>query len=225
MTDDEELVEERPQRRRQWSGALSSLVLPVSLVAAIVLGLWWWQTRSEGGGGNGDAGYGIVGLPAGRNPTGESPKAEKGRVPPDFLLSGPSGEVRLSDLQGKAVIVNFWATWCPPCRREIPELIEVYERYRDRGLVVIGVDLQESDDAVREFAAEFGIPYPLVIDRTGEVADVWNIGGQFQGIPSTYFIDRTGVVRDIYNGTLTRELLEERIALILGDGNGESAGR
>ncbi|HWQ27943.1 MAG TPA: redoxin domain-containing protein [Dehalococcoidia bacterium] len=222
MTEDE-LVEERPQRRRQWSGALTSVVLPVLLVAAIVLGLLWWQTRGEGGGAD-DGHYGIVELPADRNPTGETPKAEEGRVPPDFLLSGPAGEVRLSDLQGKAVVVNFWATWCPPCRREVPELIDAYERYRDRGLVILGVDLQESENAVRDFAEEFGIPYPLVIDRTGEVADVWNIGGQFGGIPSTYFIDPAGVVQSIYNGTLTREVLEERIGLILGADDGASAG-
>jgi cytochrome c biogenesis protein CcmG/thiol:disulfide interchange protein DsbE len=223
MTGEDELVEERPQRRRQWSGALGSLVLPLLLVAAIVLGLWWWQSRSSGGAE--DSGrYGIVELPADRNPTGEAPKAEEGRVPPDFLLSGPGGDVRLSDLRGKAVVVNFWATWCPPCRREIPELIDAYERYRDQGLVVLGVDLQENEGVVRDFADEFGVPYPLVIDRTGEVADVWNIGGQFGGIPSTYFIDREGIVRAIYNGTLTRELLEERIASILGVEDGASAG-
>lgn len=223
MSEDEELVEERPQRRREWSGLLVSLGLPLVLLAAIVLGLWWWQNRSSGGGRDGGV-YGIVDLPAERNPTGQPPRAEKGRIPPDFLLDGPGGEVRLSDLQGKAVVVNFWATWCPPCRREIPELIDAYERYRDRGLVVLGIDLQESDDQVREFAEEFGIPYPLVIDRTGEVADVWKIGGQFGGIPSTYFIDRTGVVRDIYNGTLTQDLLQERIDLILEESDGAGAG-
>lgn len=223
MSEDDELVEERPQRRREWSGLLVSLGLPLVLLAAIVLGLWWWQNRGSGGGRDSSI-YGIVDLPAERNPTGRPPRAEKGRVPHDFLLDGPSGEVRLSDLRGKAVVVNFWATWCPPCRREIPELIDAYERYRDRGLVVLGVDLQESDDQVREFAKEFGISYPLVIDRTGEVAEVWKIGGQFGGIPSTYFIDRTGVVRDIYNGTLTRELLQERIDVILEESDGAGAG-
>lgn len=223
MSDDEELVEERPQRRREWSGLITSLALPLTLVAAIVLGLWWWQSRDSGGGADGGA-YGIVELPSERNPTGQAPKAERGGVPPDFLLDGPGGEIRLSDLQGKAVVVNFWATWCPPCRREIPELIDAYQQYRDRGLVVLGVDLQENDDQVRAFAKEFGIDYPIVIDRTGEVANVWRIGGQFGGIPSTYFIDRTGVVRDIYNGTLTDELIEERIGMILEESDGAGAG-
>ncbi len=211
----EDLVEERPQRRREWSGAIRSLMLPVALVAAIVAGLVWWQNRDEGGSAGDSGKYGIVELPADRNPTGEAPRAEVGRVPPDFLLDGPGGELRLSDLQGKPVIVNFWATWCPPCRQEIPELIAAYEAHGAEGLVLVGVDLQENEDAVAAFAEEFGITYPLVIDRTGEVAETWKIGGQFGGIPSTYFIDRTGVVASIYNGTLTEELLQERLNVIL----------
>lgn len=208
----------RPTRR--WSGLLRSVVLPLGILALILGGLWYWEQRgNERASDNGR--YGIVELPAAKNPTGQSPKAEVGRAGPDFLLERPGGgTLRLSDLQGSPVILNFWATWCPPCRAEIPELVAVYERYKARGLVIVGVDLQEADDIVLGFADEFGITFPLVIDRDGELGDSWRLGGPIKGIPTSYFIDATGVIRDQYYGPMTKDALAERLAKILPEAGG-----
>ena len=201
--------------RRDWSGMFRSLVLPLGLLAIIFGGLWYWDAR--GGGANvEDARYGTVELPAERNATDRSPAAEIGRAAPDFLLETPSGgELRLSDLQGQPVLVNFWATWCPPCRAEMPELVAAYGRYRDDGLVIVAVNLQEADQKVNEFADEFGIEFPIVIDRDGELRAVWRLGGPFGGIPSSYFIDASGIVRSLFYGPMREPALEERLAEIL----------
>ena len=210
---------ERPVgRRRDWAGLVRSLVLPLGLLALIVGGLWYWDSRGDGGAL--DA-YGAVELPEGKNPTGRSPAPEVGRAGPDFLLETPQGgTLRLSDLQGHPVLLNFWARWCWPCRLEMPELVKAYERYRDQGLVIVGVDLQEPNKTVLSFAEEFGIEFPLAIDRDGEMRDVWRLGGPIQGLPTSYFIDSTGVVRDRFFGPLTEEFIDERLAKILPEGSG-----
>ena len=77
----------------------------------------------------------------------------------------------------------------------MPEIVKAYDAHAGSGLVVVGVDLQENSDAVRSFASDFGMKFPIVTDRTGGVGDAWHIGGPIQGIPSSYFIDATGVVR------------------------------
>jgi thiol-disulfide isomerase/thioredoxin len=114
------------------------------------------------------------------------------------------------------VLVNFWASWCTTCRAETPALIAAYEENTAEGLVVIGVNLREAEGRAREFADEFGMPYPVVMDRSGEVARTWRIGGPTEGLPSSYFIDRDGVVRKVVFGTLTDRILDEGFALILG---------
>lgn len=206
-------LESRPQSRREWSGWLRSVVLPVGLVVAIVAGLLYIQ--SSGGSGE-DDGFGTVALPETRNATSENPQARDGRAAPDFLLPQLDAEpVRLSQLQGRPVIVNFWATWCSTCRAETPDLIELYERHRDDELVLLGVNLRENEGAVRDFVADFGITYPVLFDRDGDVAAAWRIGGPNQGVPSTYFIDGDGVVRKVVFGRVTESLAEEGLALIL----------
>ena len=201
--------------RRDWAGVFRSLVLPLGLLAIILGGLWYWDARGEGANIN-DARYGTVELPPERNATDRSPAVEIGRAAPDFLLETPSGgELRLSDLQGQPVLVNFWATWCPPCRAEMPELVAAYDRYRDDGLVIVAVNLQEADQKVNEFADEFGIEFPIVIDRDGELRAVWRLGGPFGGIPSSYFIDASGIVRSLFYGPMREPALEERLAEIL----------
>jgi thiol-disulfide isomerase/thioredoxin len=195
-------VDEAPQRRRVWTGPWRSVVLPLVVVAAIVGAIWYIESNGlpfvEGGSsptGRGD--YGPVALPPERNPTDRDPSPEKERAAPDFLLETlDGGTLRLSDLQGKAVLVNFWATWCQPCRSELPHLVAAYNRYRQEGLEIVAVNLQEDEDTIAGFVEEFGMQFPVVIDRSGDVADKFRV----IGIPTSFFIDRSGVVRTIYTG-------------------------
>jgi peroxiredoxin len=210
-------IESRPQSRREWHGYLRSLVLPLGLVVIIVAGLLYMQSNREGAAQ--EQGFGTVALPAGLNATGDSPSANNGRAAPDFLLRSLDGEaVRLSDLQGHPVVVNFWATWCPTCKAETPGLIALYEEHRAAGLTLLGVNLREADGPVQGFVDDFGVTYPIVMDRDGQVAATWRIGGPNNGVPSTYFIDSKGVVRLVVFGYLTEAKMTEGLALILPEG-------
>lgn len=209
-------VEERPQNRREWRGALRSLVLPLLTVAAIVGVLLYIERARDAGDGADDGGYGIIALPTGANAAGRSLGTDEGDVAPDFLLETIDGStLRLSDLRGSPVLVNFWASWCTPCRQEMPEIVRAYDARRDEGLVVVGVNLQENTGQVRSFAEEFGMEFPVVIDRTGQVAEAWRIGGPIQGIPSTYFLDADGVVRKRIFGPMTEETLADALTSIM----------
>jgi thiol-disulfide isomerase/thioredoxin len=212
--DDVSGVEERPQNRREWSGVVRSLVLPLLVVATIVGVLVWLDRR--GGGDAADGAYGVVALPDELNPTGRGVSTDIGRTPPDFLLRTPDGgEVRFSDLRGKPVLVNFWASWCTPCRQEMPEIVRAYDARRPDGLEVVAVNLQENADIVRGFADDFGMDFRVVIDRTGEVGDAWRIGGPIEGIPSSYFINADGVVQSRVFGPMDGERLEAELEKIL----------
>ncbi len=203
-------------RRLNWPGIVRGLVLPLAVLALIVGGLWYWQNHGSGAS---HGPYGTVPLPVEKNPTGQSPSPSVGRAGPDFLLERPEGgTLRLSDLQGHPVLLNFWASWCAPCRQEAPALVAAYQKYQAQGLIVVGVDLQEADSKVRDFAREFGITYLLVIDRRGDVKDAWRAGGPFNGLPASYFIDSTGVVRYRYPGQLSDDLLAKGLAKILPAG-------
>jgi peroxiredoxin len=194
-------VDEAPQRRRVWAGPWRSVVLPLLVVAAIVGAIWYIESRglpfAEGGSSASSGDYGPLALPPERNPTGRDPSPENGRAAPDFLLERlDGGTLRLSDLQGKAVLVNFWATWCQPCRSEVPHLVTAYNRYQEEGLEIVAVNLQEDEGTISGFVQEFGMQFPVVVDRSGDVADKYRV----IGIPTSFFIDRSGVVRSIYTG-------------------------
>ncbi|HLF71736.1 MAG TPA: TlpA disulfide reductase family protein [Dehalococcoidia bacterium] len=211
-------LDSRPQAHREWSGYLRSLVLPIALVVAIVGGLLLWESRGSDSGA--EAGFGTVELPAAKNTTGQSPSPTTGRAAPDFLLRTLDGEtVRLSDLQGRPVLVNFWASWCAPCRQEMPDIIDAYEAHSAEGFVVVGVNLREADSRVQVFVDDYGVPFPVGLDRNGEVARTWRIGGPTQGLPSSYFIDRQGIVRKVVYGTVTGKALTDGLSLILGTGH------
>jgi peroxiredoxin len=135
-----------------------------------------------------------------------------GQTAPDFTIRDVTGNtVRLSDLRGRGVLLNFWATWCPPCRAEIPYLIAAQEKYGAKGIVVIGIDFGESDDQVKRFAQENGMNFRLAMDDTGEVYQTYNV----RGIPTTYFIDRNGVIVAKQSGGINPALIDRVLAKIL----------
>jgi peroxiredoxin len=202
-------------KRLHWRGVLRSVVLPVGVLALILGGLWYWQERGSGEITD-DPRFGVVELPEDRNATGRPPAAEEGRAAVDFVLENVhGGTLRLSSYQGGPVLLNFWATWCGPCRQEMPEFVDAFRDLEDEGLTIIAVNLQESNARVLEFADEFGLEFPVVIDRDGEVAKAWRIGGPFEGLPSSYFIDERGIVTDVHLGQLTEAQLRERLSELL----------
>jgi len=139
---------------------------------------------------------------------------EVGEPVPDFRLDTPDGgALQLSDYLGQAVVLNFWATWCGPCRAEMPELQGIHDQYGASGLLtVIGVDEMESEDSVRSFVDELDLTFPMALDRRGEVAETFGL----IGLPGTFFIDADGILRARVLGQLHGELLEDGLASILG---------
>ena len=144
-----------------------------------------------------------------------------GDAVPDFTLQTLDGErVSFSTLKGRAVVLNFWATWCPPCRREMPLLDTVQKKYGDRGLTIVGVDLDEPAAMVSAYAESIGVTYPIWVDvpvsRPGfdRTREVYNRFGGV-GLPTTFFIDPNGVIRDSHIGELNRAFLQNHVEAIL----------
>jgi len=186
-----------PLRSRASTGLFRRFLVPVIVITAIVAAIWWLESRNDGGVSPTGERYGPVELPSTLRPPGLDVKAEEGALAPDFLLGRLDGtELRLTDLRGQPVVLNFWATWCAPCRTEIPQFVDAAERFREQGLVVVGVNLQEGKSIVRPYADDFGMDFPIVIDVDGEVGDAYRLFG----LPVTYFIDREGIVRSVFTG-------------------------
>ncbi len=140
---------------------------------------------------------------------------------PNFTLQTLDGKpVTFSSLQGQAVVLNFWATWCPPCRREMPLLDEVQKKYGSRGLTIVGIDLDEPASVARAYVSSIGVTYPIWVDTPGADAgfdrtrELYNRFGGV-GLPTTFFVDAKGVIRGSYIGELNRAFLQNRIEAML----------
>jgi len=147
----------------------------------------------------------LPGAAPARNPAASSP----GHSAPDFDLTDLQGNaVKLSDLRGKAVVLNFWASWCAPCKEEIPWFVEMQKRYGSQGLQIVGISMDEGDPKeVVKFAAENAINYPVVFG-VEKVADEY---GGIDYLPTTFYIDRNGVVLDRVYGQPERDEIEQKI--------------
>lgn len=151
-------------------------------------------------------------VPPGVNgPTGRDiPGLAVGGPAPDISASDLDGQpVQLSALRGHPVWINFWATWCPPCKTEMPRIEQAYQQYQAQGLIVLGVDLQEPPAAVRAWV-QGRFHWQFVIDN-GKLADLYDL----QGVPSHVFIDRAGVVRGVQVGELSADQMAAQLAPIL----------
>jgi len=134
-----------------------------------------------------------------------APAPVVGAPAPDFTLQTVDGEnLRLSDLRGKVVAVNFWATWCAPCRLEMPDLQERAERFPDR-LAVIGVNFAETAEEVAAFRREVGVDFPLLLDPEADVQRLYRV----LGYPTTFFIDEEGTIRFQHIGLMSGGQLDE----------------
>lgn len=141
-------------------------------------------------------------------PEGLATRAEKGSLAPDFtvtdMASGKS--VKLSDLRGKPVYINFWATWCPWCKVEMPDIQKVYKaRKGDIYFLLVDADARENQDMIKKFAKDNNLSLPQMFDATGEVANSYLI----RALPTSVFIDKRGVITTIYPGALSERQLTE----------------
>lgn len=188
--------ERAPTSLPRWIAAL--IIGAIALASGAAL-LWPVLTRTPP---RPDAGV-IQGQPEGGSGIG----GRIGAYAPDFEWIGENGEtVRLSSYRGKVVVINFWATWCPPCREELPALQRVAASEPD--VVVLEVDLMESGDKARSFLESLGLDrLQPVLDRTGETTQRYGV----LGLPSTFFVDKDGIIRHLELRAITEEQMRNGI--------------
>lgn len=139
---------------------------------------------------------------------------QKGQIAPDFTLYDLNGNpVKLSELKGKKVLINFWATWCPPCRAEMPQMQKFYEDYKSESVAIVGVNLtptEENTESIQSFVGEHKLTFPIVLDPEGDVMQKYQIAAY----PTTYLLDSTGVIRGKFQGAINYELMKESVSNI-----------
>ncbi len=119
------------------------------------------------------------------------------QVAPDFTLaSNKGGNVRLKDLRGKVVMINFWATWCAPCRKELPLLNDLYNKYKSKGFVLLGVNIDDKSAPAKKMIKELKINFPVLFDNNQSTSESYDL----QAMPSTFILDKNGIIRFSHYG-------------------------
>lgn len=159
----------------------------------------------------------LSAIPASGTTNGSIPEPRQGFLAPEFQLENDRGEqVSISDLKGKTIIINFWASWCPPCRAEMPALERVYQDYSNRELVILGVNATNQDNLenIQTFLQGNNISFPILFDEDGIVNHLYKISA----LPTTFFIDSNGIIQDVViGGPMSEALLRARVEKLLGD--------
>lgn len=144
---------------------------------------------------------------------GEGVGIKKGNKAPDFVLTNLDEQpLKLSDFTGKKVILNFWATWCPPCRAEMPHMEKFYKDY-EKDVVVLAVNLTHTEkkgDGVNTFVEDFGLTFPVVMDVKGDVSSTY----QVFAYPTSYIIDSQGIIQEIFEGAINYDIMKKAISRI-----------
>ncbi len=181
-----------------WQRAMDHSVVRtafgLAVLAAIVGGLVAFDQLD----GDGDSEMGAL----------DDRRPEVGQPAPLFALADPDGRVHeLADFEGQVVWVNFWATWCGPCRRELPDIQRLADEFEDQGLVVLAVNQGQSADEAEGFWEELDLDLPILLDSDADVSGQYRL----RGLPDNFFIDREGVLRAFDQGLLTEEEMRERL--------------
>jgi thiol-disulfide isomerase/thioredoxin len=180
---------------------MRAFLLAAVLLAAAAAGFLAWRH--------------VAGPGAGPMPGTMAPAA--GTVRPQFSLPDLDGRMRsISEWDGRALVVNFWATWCAPCRREIPLLMTLQQVQDPNRLQVIGVAIDDAA-AVRQYASELGINYPVLVGEQEALDAAAGFGVEFVGLPFTVFTDREGRVRKVHLGELEKQEIDALVAEVLDD--------
>jgi len=183
-----------PGKSKTWF--YLNIALAVILMAAAVGMLLWlgWQTADQQAA---SAGQGLVRL---------------GQPAPDFSLPALSGEtIRLDDLKGQVVLVTLWATWCPPCKAEMPTINAFYQAQQAAGFTTLMVNMQEDGTTVSDFIKANDFSFPVLLDGQGELMNLYGV----RGLPATFILDRSGQVRYIQSGAITEAELEAAVTPLL----------
>jgi len=131
---------------------------------------------------------------------------------PKLALTTIDGKIEsLADYRDQVILVNNWATWCPPCRAEMPELEAYYQSHKNNGFVLIGISAGDSADQVQDFIAEFGLTFPMWLDPTMKSLDAF----KSQSLPSSFVIDKTGTIRLAWTGAISLDMLEKYVTPLL----------
>lgn len=137
---------------------------------------------------------------------------EEKELATNFTLELTNGKkFNLSDYKGKPVLINFFASWCLPCREEMPVLEKVVQEYEPKGVVFLGIAVDDTEEKMKDFIAKYGVTFPVGLDKTAAIQKSFGL----YGIPTTYFIDRQGVINYSHSGSVTEELLQHELDQLL----------
>lgn len=205
-----------PGARSPLHSPLVILGLLLGLVVLAAASLFWNRNSSAVSPGGDSLIVGpiprvrSISLPPGGDTANLPAAPVVGRYAPDFSWTDASGkQVRLSDYRGKTVLINFWATWCPPCKAEMPEIEAYWQENRDTGIMVLAVNVGDEDEfTIRQFMQKNKLTFKALNDDSGQVAAAYRVNG----IPVSYFVDPRGVIRDTYVGAMTKGIIAAKMA-------------
>jgi cytochrome c biogenesis protein CcmG/thiol:disulfide interchange protein DsbE len=205
----EALMDEGSARRPRWFGGLLLLASVLAILIGVLLVIRP-EIESPAQATGGSSTSSELSGPAGHTPA-------VGEVPPDFKLSTLGGDqVKLSDLRGHPVLINFWASWCGPCKVEMPLIVDAYNWHKAAGLRVLAIDSNQFDnmDDIRAFVSQRNMTFDVLLDADDSVSLQWNVNA----LPSTFFIRADGTIAQVHIGQMTVDQLNDYLKMILPSG-------